>query len=108
MRNVATVVREARRRGGLTQTEVARRLGTSQAAVAKLERPGANPTIATLDRVLSATGHRLEVRAAARPSSVDDTLIASYLRMSPAERLMAFQSSHDSIARLRAAARSDA
>jgi transcriptional regulator with XRE-family HTH domain len=73
----------------------------SQSAIGRLERRGANPTVATLHRVLGATGHRLELRAEERPSSVDETLIASYLRLSPAERLAAFQESHASLARLK-------
>jgi transcriptional regulator with XRE-family HTH domain len=97
----AIVLRSARRKAGLTQVELARRLNSSQAAIARLERPGANPTFSTLQRVLQATGHRLLLDASARLSSVDDTLIASYLRMSPAERLSAFQSSHASLARLK-------
>jgi transcriptional regulator with XRE-family HTH domain len=99
----ATVLRDARLKAGMTQAELARRLNSSQAAVARLERPGANPTFSTLQRALRATGHRLLLDAEESPSSVDDTLIASYLRKSPAERLRAFQSSHDSLARLKGA-----
>lgn len=99
------LLRHARRRAGLSQAELARRLGTSQAAVAKLERRRANPTVATLERTLRATGHRLELSAPERRWSVDETLIASYLRLSPAERLQAFQSSHASLDRLRRLAR---
>ena len=47
MSESATLLKEARREAGLTQAELARRLGVSQAAVAKLERPGSNVTIAT-------------------------------------------------------------
>jgi transcriptional regulator with XRE-family HTH domain len=103
----ATLLRDVRRRAGLTQAEVGRRLGMTQAAIGRLERRGANPTVATLDQVLSAMDHRLELHAAERPSSVDETLIASYLRLSPAERLRAFQESHASLARLRALAQGD-
>ena len=99
----AAILKDARLRAGLTQAELARRLGTSQAAVARLERPGANPTFSTLQRAVHETGHRLQLDASARASSVDDTLIASYLRMSPADRLSAFQSSHQSLARLKRA-----
>jgi transcriptional regulator with XRE-family HTH domain len=102
---IATIVKRARLEAGLTQAGLARHLGTSQAAVAKLERPGANPTIRTLERVMGAAGMRLEVRSVEHRSSVDETLIASYLRLTPAERLRAFQSSHESLAGLRAAAR---
>lgn len=94
------LIRRSRRHAGLTQTTLGRELNMSQAAVAKLERPGSNPTFATLDRVLRATGHQLQLAASPRSSSVDETLIASKLRMSPAERLAAFESSHRSLARL--------
>ena len=49
----------------------------SQAAVARLERPGANPTVATLDRLMHATGHRLEMAAAEKGASVDESLLAA-------------------------------
>jgi uncharacterized protein len=97
------LVREARRRAGLTQAQLAERLGISQAAVARLERPGANPTVSTLLRAVSAAGHHIDAQVL--PSSVDDTLIASNLRRSPAERLRRFQQAHDSTARLRELAR---
>jgi transcriptional regulator with XRE-family HTH domain len=93
------LVREARRRAGLTQQELAERLGTTQAAVARLERPGANPTISTLQRAVNAAGQHLDARLV--PSSVDDTLIAGNLRRSPAERLLRFQQAHESLASLR-------
>ncbi len=64
MSQAATLLREARYAAGLTQAALAERLDISQAAIAKLERQGANPTMETLDNVLSATGHRLELRAA--------------------------------------------
>lgn len=78
---------DARRAAGLTQAELARRLGTSQPAVAKLERPGANPTVRTLDRALRASGHRLELGAPRVPVTVDVTLIDEQLALAPADRL---------------------
>jgi transcriptional regulator with XRE-family HTH domain len=57
------LVRHARTSAKMTQAELARRLGISQPAIVKLERPGSNPTVRTLDRVLRATGHRLELGA---------------------------------------------
>jgi transcriptional regulator with XRE-family HTH domain len=64
MSRAATLLREARYAAGLTQAALAERLDVSQAAIAKLERKGANPTVDTLDNVLWATGHRLELSAA--------------------------------------------
>jgi transcriptional regulator with XRE-family HTH domain len=99
------LIRQARRRAGLTQAQLAERLGTSQAAVARLERSGANPTVSTLLRAVNAAGYHLDAQLL--PSSVDDTLIASNLRHTPAERLTRFQQAHDSIARLRGLARAE-
>jgi transcriptional regulator with XRE-family HTH domain len=87
MPDPASLLKEARRRAGITQAELARRLGISQAAVAKLERPGANPTVDTLDNALWATGHRLTLDAPVRPPGVDESLIRQHLELSPAERL---------------------
>jgi transcriptional regulator with XRE-family HTH domain len=101
MDQAAECVRSARLAAGLTQVQLAERLGKRQATVAELERPGANPTLTTLCETVRATGHHLELRAVPAQSSVDETLIASYLRMTPAERLKRFQSSHRSLAHLR-------
>ena len=62
---VAVELRWARQDAGLTQAELARRVGVSQQQVAKLERPGANPSIATLRKVTAALGVRLELRLVA-------------------------------------------
>ena len=47
---------------GLSQREVAARLGTSQAAVARLERGEGDPTLSTLARFALALGQQLEWR----------------------------------------------
>jgi transcriptional regulator with XRE-family HTH domain len=85
----ATLVRRARTEAGLTQQQLASRLGVTQAALARLERSGANPTIATLDRVLRATGRRLDLRLGRAPSSVDQTLLREALQLEPAARIAA-------------------
>jgi transcriptional regulator with XRE-family HTH domain len=97
----AALLRTARRRAGLTQSGIAKELGKSQSTVASLERPGANPTVSTLDEALRATGHRLELRAVPHTANVDDTLIARNLRLSPAERLAAFETAHRELSDLR-------
>jgi transcriptional regulator with XRE-family HTH domain len=81
------LIRHARGAAKITQAELARRLGTSQPAIVKLERPGANPTVRTLDRVLRATGHRLELGAPPWSPGVDESLIRRQLALAPAERL---------------------
>jgi transcriptional regulator with XRE-family HTH domain len=47
---------------GLSQTEVAARMGTSQSAVARLESGDADIRLSTLERYAAALGHRLDVR----------------------------------------------
>jgi transcriptional regulator with XRE-family HTH domain len=55
---------------GLTQAEVARRMGTTQSAVARLEsgRGKGSPSLATLRKYAHALGYRLELRFAAESS----------------------------------------
>ena len=57
-------VLRARAEAGLTQAEVAARVGTTQSAIARLESTtsGHSPSIATLQRYARALGCRLEVR----------------------------------------------
>jgi ribosome-binding protein aMBF1 (putative translation factor) len=57
---VASLIR-ARLAAGLTQAEVARRMGTTQAVVARLEAGGREPSTRTLRRFADATGHRLTI-----------------------------------------------
>ena len=85
----ATLVRRARTDAGLTQAQLAKRLGVTQAALARLERPGSNPTIATLDRVLRAAGRRLDMRLGRPPASVDPSLLREALTLEPAARIAA-------------------
>ena len=51
----------ARAAANLTQAEVARRLGTTQSAIARLESGRVSPSFATLRRYAEATGARLTV-----------------------------------------------
>jgi ribosome-binding protein aMBF1 (putative translation factor) len=52
---------EARSRAGLTQEEVAQRMRTTQAVVARLEGGGSMPSTRTLEKYAKATGSRLKI-----------------------------------------------
>jgi predicted transcriptional regulator len=62
---------EARTRAGLTQEQVAHRMKTTQAVIARLEGGGSRPSTRTLERYAEATGSRLRIifePEGARPS----------------------------------------
>ena len=55
------LMRAARERAGLSQAELARRLGCSQQAVSQAERWTSNPTVELIAAWAAATGARLEL-----------------------------------------------
>lgn len=58
---IAIQIRWARLAKGLTQSDLAKRAHVSQQQIAKLERPGENPTVDTLAKVAAAAGMRLSI-----------------------------------------------
>ena len=59
---LAEAVIDARNRVGLTQAQLARKMGTTQPVLARLEGGRARPSIRTLERLAKATGTRLLIR----------------------------------------------
>src|SRR4051794_2175903 len=59
----ARLLREARRRHGLTQRTLAERAGTTQAEVSRIERGEVSPSLSTLDRLLTAMGETILLRS---------------------------------------------
>jgi ribosome-binding protein aMBF1 (putative translation factor) len=58
---LAAAVAKARRRAGLSQAEIARRMKTTQSTIARLESGRGKPSTRTLNRFAKATGHRLKI-----------------------------------------------
>ena len=58
---------DRRRALGLSQTQVAARMGTSQSAVARLEAGTADVLVSTVDRYAAAVGWKLGWRLEERP-----------------------------------------
>src|SRR3954465_4966294 len=54
MQRIGVLVRDARRHRGLTQQQLAERLGTSQSAIARIEQGGQNLTLDLLGRLSAA------------------------------------------------------
>lgn len=59
---IAAELLRARLRSGLSQSELASRMGTSQSAIARLESGQTLPSTKTLIRFAEATGSKIEVR----------------------------------------------
>lgn len=80
------MVRDARRRAGLTQRQLSAKAGIPQETIARIERGRVDPRVMTIDRLLEACGHGLE----SMPRlgiGVDRTQIHELLRLSASERL---------------------
>ncbi|MHB0857815.1 MAG: helix-turn-helix domain-containing protein [Anaerolineae bacterium] len=59
---LAQQVARARSQRGLTQEELAQRIGTKQSSIARLESGKAAPRAATLEKIAKALGCRLTIR----------------------------------------------
>ena len=58
---LASAMIEARSRANLTQEELAKRMGTTQTVIARLESGRVKPSTRTLERLAGATGSRLRI-----------------------------------------------
>lgn len=55
------LIRRARKRQNIKQSELARRAKTTQSAISRVEREERSPTIAYLERLLGAMGEELRL-----------------------------------------------
>ena len=81
------LLREARRRHGVTQQQLAARARTSQAAISRIERDVVSPSVATLASLLDLLGEELELSARAIDYGHDRTLIRQNLAKTVSERI---------------------
>jgi transcriptional regulator with XRE-family HTH domain len=86
----AQIIREARLKAGLTQTELAERLGRERAQVARWEIGGQEPSFENVQAVVEACGFALRIEIAERQESpaLDAELDAS-LPQAPQQRVQA-------------------
>jgi len=66
---IASELIAARARAGLSQAEVALRMGTTQSTIARLESGRNLPSLRTLSRYAAAIGARAEVRLIQQPGT---------------------------------------
>jgi len=81
------LLREARVRHGLSQQRLARRAGTTQSAISRIEQERVSPTVQTLAELLHLMGDELVLRAERRDSGVDLTLNRANLELTPEQRV---------------------
>jgi|SRR5438046_10538986 len=89
MTSAAEILLQARTRAGLSQRALARRAGTAQSVIARIEQGRTSPTWETLQRLLAALG--LEVNAQLEPRVVVGSHmledVPRILRLTPEQRL---------------------
>ena len=85
----ATLLHEARTRAGLSQRALARRAGTTQSVVARIEGGQTSPTWQTLDRLLEAAGVELNAQLEPRVVVGSHMLqeVPHILSLTPEQRL---------------------
>lgn len=99
----------------MTQRELAARAHVAQPVIARLERPGSNPTVRTLAAVAAAAGYRLRVVVEPFPKpdpvverykhDVDRTLLRENLKRTVDERIRTLGEWQEATAALREATR---
>lgn len=53
---------EARAKKGITQKQLAKKIGTKQSAIARLESGNANPSLSFLEKIALALGYKLKIQ----------------------------------------------
>jgi transcriptional regulator with XRE-family HTH domain len=84
------IIREARRRAGLTQAELAAKLGTTQSAVARLERGRTEPSYSRVTEAVRACGLSLIPRITELDDS-DWSIASTNLLLDHRERVQRHQ-----------------
>src|SRR6476661_6987823 len=98
----ATFIREARRRAGLTQAELAARAGTTQSVIARWERGGSRPTVERLTALVDACGLELQI-GIGEPTDVDVAALRRNLALDVDDRVRRIVALHRFVAAGRAA-----
>lgn len=105
MHRTSTLLRQARLDAGLTQSELARRAGTTQSVVARMEGPGANPRVESLEALLGTMHRGIDLSPAPKLPLVDESQIRERLALTPAQRLALFEASQRNLTGLLRGAR---
>jgi len=84
--SIASIVREARRRAGLTQAALAARAGVPKSTVGRIESGARTPSADLVERLVRAAGLEVTV-SLSEPDPGTDSMFERTLRRTPAQRL---------------------
>jgi transcriptional regulator with XRE-family HTH domain len=103
--DIGELIRERRTQSGVTQLSLARRAGTTQAAISRIERGLTTPTWDTIEALLISLGYEPELGSRRLPGRWDPLHLAAMRERTPTERLRLAVSSNRLAGRLRQAGR---
>jgi transcriptional regulator with XRE-family HTH domain len=101
--DIGQLIRARRVEGGLSQASLARRAGTTQAAVSRIEHGLTTPTWETVSSLLLAMGYEPELGARRLSGRFDPVHLAAMRERTPSERLRLAISANRLAGRLRRA-----
>jgi transcriptional regulator with XRE-family HTH domain len=112
--DIGEFIRAARERAGFTQSELARRAGTAQSAIARIEQGHTQPSLDTARRIVAAAGFNLGISLTPREEprdrvvdaykgGIDRTLLRENLAKTVDRRLRDMEAFRKSAAELRVA-----
>lgn len=108
MDDVGELIRRTRERHGLSQARLARRAGTTQAVVSRVERGVASPSVETVQRLLGAMGWELELGLRRSRWQDDDAdALREFGALSPQERVAGIERTLAQLGAVRGSARAD-
>jgi transcriptional regulator with XRE-family HTH domain len=81
------LLKNVRRRHGVSQARLAARAGTTQSAISRIEHDQVSPSVETLRSLLHLLGEDLVLTAEPRDAGIDRTLIRERFKATPSERV---------------------
>jgi hypothetical protein len=81
------LIKDRRRRHGLSQQTLALRATTDQAAISRIERGEVSPSVETVERLLAAMGESLSLESEPLERSHDPLHLRAALKRTPEQRL---------------------
>jgi transcriptional regulator with XRE-family HTH domain len=103
--STGALLRQTRERHGLSQRRLARRAGTTQAVVSRIERGLTSPSLDTVERLLAAMGWELDVRLRrSRWQDHDPAALRAFGEQDPQGRLSGIEHAIGTVGELHGAA----